>query len=91
VKIAARLGYLKNGDDVVSHAWLSGIDWDALANRTCEPPWRPKLKGADDTSYFDLEAAEESAEASSRGREMTAEIPPEVVEKYAAVFESFAA
>ena len=119
VKIATRLGYLKAGADVVEHPWLRGIDWDALANRTCQPPWRPKVraaptpplivlahpvllgardahqcpaqvKAADDRSFFDVEAAEEAAEADSKARE-TADIPPELLAKYQSVFDSFAA
>ena len=55
--VAGRLGYQKGGaEDVVKHACFEDFDFDGLVNKTLAPPWRPKLKKADDTSYFDQEA-----------------------------------
>ncbi|KAH8068715.1 hypothetical protein JL721_6578 [Aureococcus anophagefferens] len=55
--VAGRLGYQKGGaEDVVKHAFFEDFDFDGLVNKTLAPPWRPKLKKADDTSYFDQEA-----------------------------------
>ena len=52
VKIATRLGYLKAGADVVEHPWLRGIDWDALANRTCQPPWASRRTSSHESSVL---------------------------------------
>ena len=71
-----RLGYLKGGaEDVISHAWFSHFDWDALVNGVMDAPWKPQLKTADDTSYFDPEGMNEcmSMQASEAASKLTAE------------------
>lgn len=60
-KIASRLGYMQRGaDEVIEHPWFAALDFDALLNRTVEPPWRPKISAADDTLFFDQEEQQES-------------------------------
>ena len=88
VKVTARLGYLKGGaEDIISHAWFSHFDWDALVNLTMEPPWHPRLKGADDLSYFDVEGQQEAFE---RQLEQPKEVlPDEEYAKWQHVWDSF--
>ena len=53
VKVTQRLGYGHRGaEDVIAHGWFRPLDFAALVNRTLEPPWHPRLKGAKDMSYF---------------------------------------
>lgn len=39
-------------DGLVASRWYAHFDWDALANCVIEPPWRPRLRSADDLRYF---------------------------------------
>lgn len=51
-----RLGYgcLKNGTkDLKDHKWFSGFDFDKLLKKEADPPIKPTVAGADDTSNFD--------------------------------------
>lgn len=52
----ARLGCGK-GDvaDVTAHAWWSDLNLVELLAMKIEPPFKPDVKGADDTKYFDKE------------------------------------
>lgn len=52
----ARLGSAEGGEDaVLEHSWWlqDGLQWEALVNRAIDPPWRPRLAHATDTSHFD--------------------------------------
>lgn len=61
VKVTSRLGYSKGGaEDLIAHPWFAHFDWDALVNLTLDPPWHPRLKTADDASYFDIEGQQET-------------------------------
>ncbi|PPR00883.1 hypothetical protein CVT24_000368 [Panaeolus cyanescens] len=45
----ARLGCRPHGqgiEDIRQHAWFAGIDWDALENKECQPPFVPDMKQA---------------------------------------------
>lgn len=49
-----RFGILKNGaKDVKGHEWFKSMDWDSLIQKKLKPPFKPKVKGADDASNFD--------------------------------------
>lgn len=49
-----RLGCLKDGaQDVRSHRWFKGFDWDKLKAKKMPPPFVPKLSNNIDTKYFD--------------------------------------
>uniref|UniRef100_A0A3Q3F7F3 Protein kinase C n=1 Tax=Kryptolebias marmoratus TaxID=37003 RepID=A0A3Q3F7F3_KRYMA len=47
-----RLGVV---DDIRLHAFFKVINWTALAKRQVEPPFKPKVKSANDCSNFDRE------------------------------------
>ena len=52
-----------------------------------EPPWHPRLKGADDVSYFDVEGQQEAFE---RQLEQPKEVlPDEEYAKWQHVWDSF--
>eukprot|EP01135_Chromosphaera_perkinsii_P001613 Nk52_evm83s207 gene=Nk52_evmTU83s207 len=51
-----RLGYGKNGaQDIKSHEFFKGLNWDHLMKKKLVAPWRPKLASLTDTSNFDPE------------------------------------
>jgi len=57
VNLASRLGYVNGGAaSVISHSWFHDLDWDRLVNLYVDPPWRPTLSNATDTSHFEIEA-----------------------------------
>ncbi|XP_018328583.1 cAMP-dependent protein kinase catalytic subunit-like [Agrilus planipennis] len=61
-----RWGILKNGaKDVKSHEWFRGLDWDAVFQRKVKPSYKPRLKGDDDTSNFDVYDEEPLRKAST--------------------------
>ncbi|XP_011568237.3 cAMP-dependent protein kinase catalytic subunit alpha [Plutella xylostella] len=54
VDLSKRFGVMKNGVlDFKNHKWLASIEWDAILNCRCLPPFVPKLKNPGDTSNFD--------------------------------------
>ena len=49
-----RLGY--NGfDEIKTHPWFSGIDWDKLYRKEITPPFRPTVKDDESTEQIDPE------------------------------------
>ena len=54
-------------EQVQAHTWFGAdFDWVSLVNLTVQPPWRPPLKSALDTSFFDAEGSlEQAGEASA--------------------------
>lgn len=56
-----RFGNLKGGiQDIKSHKWFKGVDWNALANKKIGAPIRPVVSGEDDLKYY--EQVQESLE-----------------------------
>jgi len=50
---ARRMGCGPSGsDDVKTHRWFRGVDWEMIQNRAVAAPWVPKIKADDDTTYF---------------------------------------
>jgi len=41
--------------DIRCHPFFAGVDWSALYRREIPPPWRPAVRGAEDTSFFSTE------------------------------------
>ena len=87
VKVPYRLGYLKGGaNDVMEHAWFGAdFDWEGLVNMTKEPPWRPNLSSATDTTCFDSDPGGESLEGPA-GKSH----PEELAKRWAALQEEYA-
>lgn len=49
-----RLGCTKNGaQDIRTHDWFQGFDFDALRKKQIKAPWKPKMKSPFDTRNFD--------------------------------------
>ena len=49
-----RLGYGKNGtDNIKSHPFFNGINWEDMYNRKIDPPFKPKINTELDLSNFD--------------------------------------
>ncbi|XP_035387273.1 protein kinase C eta type [Electrophorus electricus] len=46
---------------IISHAFFSGIDWDKLNRRELEPPFKPRIKTAEDVNNFDPDFTQEEA------------------------------
>ncbi|KAI8376632.1 camp-dependent protein kinase 5 [Choanephora cucurbitarum] len=52
--LSRRFGNLKNGaNDIKSHPWFQGVDFDRVANRQIRAPYIPQIKGEGDASHFD--------------------------------------
>eukprot|EP00730_Choanoeca_flexa_P018218 TRINITY_DN8852_c0_g1_i3.p1 TRINITY_DN8852_c0_g1~~TRINITY_DN8852_c0_g1_i3.p1 ORF type:complete len:751 (+),score=213.94 TRINITY_DN8852_c0_g1_i3:120-2372(+) len=49
---SARLG-VNGGDELKTHAFFNGIDWDALIRKEVTPPFQPTLSNQEDLHYFD--------------------------------------
>ena len=47
--VSARLG---NIDELKTHQWFYGLDWDALYRRKITAPFVPVLSGTQDLRYF---------------------------------------
>ncbi|XP_075874173.1 protein kinase C eta type isoform X2 [Nelusetta ayraudi] len=59
---ARRLGCVasEGGEDaVVSHAFFATIDWEKLNRRELEPPFKPRIKMAEDVNNFDPDFTQE--------------------------------
>jgi serine/threonine kinase 32 len=52
-----RLGYRPGGggfEDIKTHPWFRGIDWDAMYKKEVVPPFEPDVSGDVSTSALDL-------------------------------------
>lgn len=43
----------EGGKNIKSHPFFKDLDWVKLENRELEAPWKPKVKGEQDTSQID--------------------------------------
>ena len=51
--LTKRYGNLKNGvNDIKNHRWFAGLDWQRLAQKGIDMPYKPNVKNAGDTSNF---------------------------------------
>ncbi|SPN96815.1 related to protein kinase sck1, cAMP-dependent [Cephalotrichum gorgonifer] len=50
-----RLGAIDDAEELKRHPFFADIDWDLLAKKLISPPFKPKLKSAEDVAYFDPE------------------------------------
>ncbi|GBG26969.1 Protein kinase, putative [Hondaea fermentalgiana] len=64
---------LKDGDDP-ARLFFQDIDFTNLRQQTIPPPWKPNVKSASDTSYFDTDAFTESREPHTLFKPQTPEI-----------------
>lgn len=54
IDISKRYGVMKNGVlDFKNHKWFKGIEWEAILNCRFPPPYLPKFKHPDDSTYFE--------------------------------------
>lgn len=44
---------------VKAHPFFKGVDWEKMAARQIDPPFRPRVKEEDDTANFDKAFTEE--------------------------------
>eukprot|EP01069_Polyplicarium_translucidae_P001263 Polyplicarium_translucidae@DN1602_c0_g1_i1.p1 len=52
--LGKRFGNLKCGvEDIKGHRWFEGLNWNDLYLKRIVAPYKPSVKGADDTSNFD--------------------------------------
>ncbi|KAL7714072.1 non-specific serine/threonine protein kinase [Entamoeba marina] len=42
-------------NDIKSHPWFEGLDWDKLVKKELPPPWKPVVRGDDDAGNIDDE------------------------------------
>lgn len=50
LRLPMRLGGVQN---IKTHPWFAGFDWEGLRNNTLEPPFKPEVKDHTDRSNFD--------------------------------------
>lgn len=50
-----RLGATDDAEELKRHPFFADIDWDLLSKKLITPPFKPKLKSAEDVAYFDPE------------------------------------
>jgi len=48
-----RLGQKGDAKEVLAHPWFASVDQSKLLNKELDPPFKPKIKSADDTSNFE--------------------------------------
>lgn len=75
-----RLGAINDAEDLKAHPFFAEMDWDALANKTIVPPFKPSLKHMLDTSNFDPEfttALETSSSLNARAAALTSGAMPD--------------
>jgi serum/glucocorticoid-regulated kinase 2 len=48
-----RLGSESDVDEIRRHAFFADIDWNAMMAKEIEVAYKPKVRGADDSSNFD--------------------------------------
>jgi len=48
-------------EDIKKHEFFAEIDWEKLLNKEIDPPYKPEIKSAADTSNFDPEFTTEPA------------------------------
>ena len=51
-KADKRLG-LTGSEEIKNHPWFNGFDWNALINKSMQPPFLPKVTADNDVSNFD--------------------------------------
>lgn len=61
---ANRLGSKGGFEEVKSHEFFNGINWDRLMNKEIEAPFKPRLINEADTCYFDKEFTGQSVNLS---------------------------
>lgn len=49
-----RLGSQNDVEDIKSHPFFGNMCWDKLYRKEIHPPYRPKIKGSQDTGNFDV-------------------------------------
>lgn len=53
--LTKRYGNLRNGvQDIKSHKWFAGFEWESLKKKALSPPFKPIVKAADDTMNFEV-------------------------------------
>lgn len=70
-----RLGAKDDARELMAHPFFHDVDWVALSRKNVIPPFKPKLKGVADTSYFDPEfttALDNSASLNARAAALAA-------------------
>lgn len=54
VRQTERLGsFVGAADDIKRHPWFKELDWEALAKKEMDAPWKPEIKDTLDVSNFD--------------------------------------
>lgn len=49
---------LQDSEDIKSHPFFAGMDWQKLLHKEIEPPFKPMLAGDMDLRYFNPDCTE---------------------------------
>lgn len=61
----------KGSNEIKNHVFFKDIDFDKMMNKEVPPPYKPKVEGPLDTSYFDDEFTKQSVKDSpSKGSKL---------------------
>jgi serum/glucocorticoid-regulated kinase 2 len=55
---------MSDPNEVKAHAFFKGVDWDKMTRMEIDPPFRPRIKGGEDTANFDKIFTEERLQES---------------------------
>ena len=58
------MGSENDVEDIKKHVFFDDMDWNKLYEKKIEPPYKPQVKGPEDTSNFDEVFLQEIAEDS---------------------------
>ena len=50
---AQRIGAIADAKDIKKHAFFNEVDWDAVQRKEHDMPFKPKVRGPEDTSCID--------------------------------------
>jgi serine/threonine protein kinase len=92
---ALRLGNLRGGaQDIRSHPWFAGVDWNGLYRKSIQPPIHPRVSHPGDTNNFEIYEEEQVQTVPSSSSSISSEPTgqsrrPSKLDPFAEIFRNF--